>query len=206
MVLPRSVHYYTLQEYYALERAAEYKSEYFDGEIFPLGGIVGMAGGTSRHSLISMNLSGCLVLALRGKRCAAYNSDQRVKVKSTGLCTYPDASVFCGRLEYDLDDEQKETATNPTAVFEVLSESTEAYDRGTKATQFRSIESLQAYVLVSQHEAHIEHFGRGEDGRWVLTEAKGLDATLSVPSQRSCYHSQKFMTAWSSRNIRRSRS
>ena len=128
MGLPRSVHYYTLQEYYVLERSAQYQSEYFNGEIFSLGGIVGMAGGTSRHSLIIMNLSGSLVLALRGKRCAAYNSDQRVKVKSTRLCTNPHASVFCGRLEYDLDDEQKGTATNPTAVFEVLSLA-EIYDR-----------------------------------------------------------------------------
>ncbi len=141
---------HTAEEYYCLERVAPRKSEYVYGEI------VAMAGGTSRHSLIKTNLPGELRNRLKGRPCAPYDSDQRLRVKETGLRTYPDAAVYCGPMEYDPEDNQAETATNPTVVFEVLSDSTEAYDRGAKAAHYRRIESLKAYVLVSQNMPFVE--------------------------------------------------
>ncbi|MEZ0276044.1 MAG: Uma2 family endonuclease [Roseimicrobium sp.] len=174
MALPQPTAFVTPQEYYARERAADFKSEYYLGEVFA------MAGTTARHARIGSNLLTELNLRLRGGSCASYTSDLRVKVQATGLRTYPDASVFCGKLEFDLEDKWKDTAVNPTMLFEVLSDSTEAYDRGTKAEQYRRIVSLKAYVLINQGTAHVEHFERQEDGTWRLTEASGLDSTLRL--------------------------
>lgn len=126
MALPQSSAYITPQEYYARERAADYKSEYYQGEVFA------MAGTTTRHAKIGTNLLGELYGRLKGGHGSTYNSDQRIKVAATGLRAYPDASVFCSKMEYDPEDEQRETAENPTMLFEVLSESTEAYDGGSK--------------------------------------------------------------------------
>jgi Uma2 family endonuclease len=186
MGIPKTANYITPEEYYRLERAAEYKSEYFDGEIFPMNRhtVHGMAGGTSRHSLITVQLTMELGNALKKSPggCRPYSSDQRVKVAATGLRSYPDLSVFCGKLEYDEDDDQKETATNPAALFEVLSDSTEAYDRGAKAENYRKIASLKAYALISQNAAHIELFERQADGSWLMTEATGMNASLRIPS------------------------
>jgi Uma2 family endonuclease len=118
---------YTPQEYYALEREAAYKSDYYDGEIFA------MAGGTIAHSLICSNLVREVGNRLKGGPCAAYESNLRLKVQATGLRCYPDVGVYCGAMERDPDDPKSETVINPTVLIEVLSESTEAYDRGFKA-------------------------------------------------------------------------
>jgi Uma2 family endonuclease len=176
MTLPQPVKRYTPQEYYALEREAEYKSDYYQGEIF------NMSGGTANHSLISTNLAGEIRNRLKGKPCRAYESNLRLNVLRTGLRCYPDVSVYCGPLQLDPEDSAGETATNPTLLFEVLSKSTEAYDRGLKAENYRQIESLRAYVLVSQTKAHVEIFERQGDGPWVLGEANGLDAVLKLPA------------------------
>lgn len=176
MGLPQSTTYITPQQYYVLERAAECRSEWFAGEMFA------MAGSTTRHSRIKTNLARELGNQLKGKRCTNYDSDQRVKVPATGLRTYPDASVFCGRMEYDPEDDQSGTATNPTMLFEVLSDSTEAYDRGRKAENYRQIASLQAYALFSQDEPHVEIYERQASGQWLLTEASGLEAKLALPA------------------------
>lgn len=178
MGIPKPVHRLTPQDYYALERAAEFKSEYYDGEMFA------MAGGTTRHSHVKTQLIITLGNALKAKGggCLPYDSDQRIKITATGLRTYPDASVFCGRMEYDEEDDQKETAINPTALFEVLSDSTEAYDRGTKAEHYRKIASLRAYALLSQNGPHIELYERQSDGSWKLTEASGIDSSLEIQS------------------------
>lgn len=181
MGLPQPKPYITPQQYYELERAAEFKSEWFNGEMFPLGGVA-MAGSTTCHSRIKTNLTRELGNRLKGKRCVNYDSDQRVKIPATGLRAYPDASIFCGRMEYDLDDDQADTATNPTMLFEVLSDSTEGYDRGRKAENYRQLESLQAYALLSQNEPHIEVYHRQSDGNWLFTEASGMDATLALPA------------------------
>ncbi len=166
---------HTAEEYYHLERVAQRKSEFVHGEI------VAMAGGTSRHSLIKTNLLGELRNRLKGRPCAPYDSDQRLRVKDTGLRTYPDAAVYCGKMEYDPEDNQAETATNPTVVFEVLSDSTEAYDRGAKAAHYRRVESLKAYVLVSQNMPFVEFQQLIPGQGWQMSDAAGLDATLRIP-------------------------
>ncbi|MFN0079078.1 MAG: Uma2 family endonuclease [Prosthecobacter sp.] len=166
---------HTAEEYYRLERAAPRKSEFVHGEI------IAMAGGTSRHSLIKTNLLGELRNRLKGRPCTPYDSDQRLRVKDTGLRTYPDAAVYCGPMEYDPEDNQAETATNPTAIFEVLSDSTEAYDRGAKAAHYRRIASLQAYVLVSQNMPFVEILQHIPGQGWQVSDAAGLDAVLRIP-------------------------
>src|SRR5262249_49348713 len=157
-----------------MERAAEFKSEFFDGEIFA------MAGGTLRHSLIATNLAAEFRNRLKGGPCVPFNSDLRIKIATTGLFTYPDLSVICGPPEFvpGTDD----TVLNPTVLVEVLSDSTEAYDRGKKFEHYRQIEALREYLLVSQKEPRIEQFIRQPDRRWLLHEAAGLEATLEVPS------------------------
>ena len=174
MGLPARVKKFTAAEYLALERKAEYRSEFFDGEIFA------MAGGSALHSLIQTNLTGELRQILKGKSCAVYNSDLRILVDQTGLYTYPDASIVCGPLEFA--EGQPDVVVNPTVLFEVLSDSTEAYDRGQKFGNFRRIESLREYVLVSQQGPLIERFQRNPDDTWTLTESRGMDATLTLAS------------------------
>jgi len=164
----------TEAEYLRLERAAEFRSEFFDGEMFA------MAGGTRAHSLISINIGGELRTKLAGKPCVVYNADLRVKSEATGLYTYPDVSVVCGEQRFL--DEEEDTLLNPTLVVEVLSESTEAYDRGKKFEHYRQIPSLREYLLVSQHEARIEKFTRQKDGTWTLKEAVGMDAVIQLAS------------------------
>jgi Uma2 family endonuclease len=176
MSVPQRIRRFTPKEYYDLEHKAEYKSDYYDGEIFA------MAGGTSRHSLICTNLIRRVGNRLDRSPCAVYESNLRFKVMATGLRTYPDVSVYCGPLKRDDDDPYEETYINPTVVFEVLSKSTEGYDRGFKAESYRQVESLKAYVLVSQESPHAEIFERQPDGSWLLREARGLDATLAIPA------------------------
>jgi Uma2 family endonuclease len=176
MGLPQPVKRFTPAEYYRLEREAQYKSDYYDGEIFA------MSGGTSKHSLICTNISGELRHRLKGKPCVAYESNLRLRIKATGLRTYPDVSVYCGALEHDDEDSGGETVTNPTVLFEVLSKTTEGYDRGFKAENYRQIESLRAYLLVSQNSAHVETYERQPDGSWLLREARGLNAMLAIPA------------------------
>jgi Uma2 family endonuclease len=176
MALPQPVKRYTPQEYYALEHEAEYKSDYYRGEIF------NMSGGTANHSLISANVTREVGNHLKGKPCRAYESNLRLAILATGLRCYPDVSVYCGPLEFDPEDRSTGTATNPTLLFEVLSKSTEGYDRGLKAENYRRIESLRAYVLVSQVNAHVEIYERQAGGQWLLRDANGLDAVLKLPA------------------------
>jgi Uma2 family endonuclease len=119
---------------------------------------------------------------LKGKSCRAYESNLRLRVKNAGLVCYPDISVYCGALVLDRDDTKGETALNPTVLFEVLSKSTEGYDRGVKSEAYRRIETLKAYVMVSQDVPHAEIFERQADGNWLLREVNDLDATLSIPA------------------------
>jgi Uma2 family endonuclease len=176
MAIPKIVKRYTPEEYYALERSANYKSDYYQGEIFA------MAGGTARHSLITSNIAGEVRQRLKGKPCRAYESNLRMAVLATGLRTYPDVAVYCGPLIFDKADAAGETAVNPTVLFEVLSKSTEAYDRGLKSENYRRVESLQAYVLVSQDAPHVEIYERQAGGSWLLREVNTVDAVLSIPA------------------------
>jgi Uma2 family endonuclease len=159
------------QEYLAQERLAETRSEYYRGEIFA------MAGGSPRHSLSKTNTVRELSSAVKGSSCTAYDSDLRILVSANGLYTYPDASVICGKIEL-ADD----TCTNPTLLAEVLSESTEAYDRGKKFDLCSQIASLREYLLISQQEPTLERRWRNPDGIWSATMVTGLDKWIDLPS------------------------
>lgn len=157
-------HRYTWHEYLVLERTSNTRHEYFDGEIF------GMAGGTPEHSALAVRVASHLDAQLEGRPCRVYNSDLRVRVQATGLGTYPDVSVVCGELERDPEDAS--TVLNPSVIIEVLSDSTEAYDRTDKFANYRRMPSLREYVLVSHRETLIEVFRRTQDEEWERTEAR----------------------------------
>jgi Uma2 family endonuclease len=165
---------YTAEEYLALERQAECKSEYYAGDIFA------MAGASRWHNLIVANVVGELSQQRKGRPCATYPSNMRVKISPTGLYTYPDVTVVCGEAQFE--DTQQDTLLNPTLIVEVLSESTEAYDRGGKFAHYRKLASLMEYVLIAQTKPHVEHYVRQPDNRWLLAEADGLHQTLHLPS------------------------
>jgi len=165
---------YTPGEYYRLEVQAEHRSEYFNGEIFA------MAGGSLRHNRLCVNIISGLKNRLGGTPCFPYGSDLKLKIKATGLRTYPDVSVYCGKPELDPDDPARQTYTNPTVLAEVLSPSTLQYDRGTKSNRYRRIESLQVILLVSHDEARVEGHVRQPDGSWSLREYAGLDQVFPL--------------------------
>jgi Uma2 family endonuclease len=150
-------------EYVASEARGDARHEYLAGEVFA------MAGGTPEHGALAAAMIRELGAAPRGRPCRVYSSDVRVRIEATGFTTYPDASVVCGRLQTDAVD--KDAIVNPVLVIEVLSDSTEAYDRGAKAAHYRRIPSLREYVLVAQDERRIEVYRRNEHGRFELLEA-----------------------------------
>lgn len=154
----------THAEYLAAEAAGDQKHEFLAGEVFA------MAGGTPEHSALAAAVIGELRAALRGKPCRVFSSDLRVRVEATDLFTYPDASVVCGELQTSALD--RNAIVNPVVLVEILSESTEAYDRGAKAAHYRLIPSLREYVLVNQLEPRIEVYRRNEHGRFELFEAR----------------------------------
>lgn len=164
----------TPQEYLEFERKSEEKHEYYAGEIFA------MAGATRRHNVISWNFGGELRQKLKGKSCEAYPADMRVFIPETGLYTYPDLVIVCG--EPNFQDDTFDTLLNPILIIEVLSETTENYDRGKKFQHYRSIETLHEYVLVSTDEARIEKFEKTGDGFWFLSEAVGIDSEIELTS------------------------
>ena len=167
-------YYFTPEQYLEMERAAQYKSEYLDGQIYA------MAGATRRHNLIGLNIAISLGTQLRGKPCEAYSGDMRVQADQSRQYSYPDVVVVCGEPQFR--DGREDTLLNPTVIVEVLSRSTEAYDRGEKFLCCRQMESLQEYLLVSQDERRIEQFTRQGDGSWRLTETReaGTAALESV--------------------------
>jgi Uma2 family endonuclease len=174
MAAVNPIHRLTEAEYLEIERRAEFKSEFFDGEMFA------MAGGSPRHSLIAANLIFALKLQLKGGPCRVYTSDLRLKVQASGLYTYPDVSVVCGQEQ--LEDEHEDVFLNPTVIFEILSDSREAYDRGRKFELYRGLASLREYVLVSQHKPLIENYVRQDSGAWLLHETTGLKGKVILPS------------------------
>ena len=164
----------TPEEYLAIERNADHKSEYFAGEIFA------MAGASERHILIVTNVSGELSALLKKRPCKVYSNNMRVKVSQSGLFTYPDIVVVCG--EPSFEDGKKDTLLNPTLVVEVLSESTEAHDRGKKFEHYRRIPSLGEYLLIAQDRCRIEQFIKQIDGKWLFSEINSQDAIVKLPS------------------------
>jgi Uma2 family endonuclease len=161
MATPATLHQYSFADYLALEEASNTKHEYLNGEIY------GLAGGTPEHAALSVAVSSALHAQLRGGPCRVYSSDLRVRVLATGLATYPDVTVVCGELE--CDPESPATVVNPLVVVEVLSEGTEAYDRGQKLDHYRRIPSLAAVLLVSHRTPTIEVWER-TDGAWRRRE------------------------------------
>ena len=164
----------TQEQYLALERTAAYKSEYFRGEVFA------MAGASPTHVLMVSNIGAALHGQLRRRPCTVYATDLRLKVDASSLYTYPDIVVVCGEPRFD--DDQRDTLVNPTLIVEVLSESTQDYDRGGKFAQYRKIPSFAEYVLVAQDECHVEHFVKQADGLWLLSETDRLADVLTLSS------------------------
>lgn len=162
------------EEYLARERVAETKSEYFNGETFA------MSGASPAHAVIVLNVGAELRAQLRQRACTVYTSDLRVKVSPTGLYAYPDVVVVCGEPRFD--DEQRDTLVNPKLIVEVLSKSTEDYDRGRKFEHYRSIDAFAEYVLIAQDKPHVEHFFRQPDNRWLLSETRNLSDRIEVAS------------------------
>jgi Uma2 family endonuclease len=183
---------YTPEEYLALEREAEYKSELINGQIYA------MSGASEEHNLITLNLASEIRQQFKGRSCRVYSADMRVKVSSTGMYTYPDVVAVCGGSIFE--DSEVDTLTNPTVITEVLSPSTEAYDRGEKFAHYRRLPSLQEYVLISQDKLRVEHYLRHGD-EWIFTELSELDDTLQLTAVdcsvalRDIYDKVEFTTA-----------
>jgi Uma2 family endonuclease len=164
----------TPEQYLGIERAAEFKSDYYAGRMYE------RPRSSFDHVLIVGGLASELYQALKRSECAVITSDLRVRVSPEGLYTYPDVLAICGEPRFI--DDQQDTLLNPTVIAEVFSPSTEAYDRGFKSAQYRKIESLQEYALVSQTEPRLEVFRRQPGGGWLLSEFAGLDAVSRFES------------------------
>jgi Uma2 family endonuclease len=169
--LPRLV---TPAEYLVQERRALDKHEYHQGAIIP------MTGASRRHNLIAGNIYATLHAQLRRRLCEVYISDMRVRIPATDRYTYPDVAVVCGRPYFE--DAEVDTLLNPTVLVEVLSTSTESYDRGEKFQAYRTLDSLADYVLVAQDQVLVEHFVRQSDGFWLFSERRELHQLLPIPA------------------------
>jgi Uma2 family endonuclease len=167
--LPNSL--LTEEQYLEIERLAEFKSEFHDGQMFA------MSGGSLNHSLISTRMSALLDRQM-SPGCRTCNSDLRIKIVSAGLYTYPDCSVICGEPEYF--GAQKDVVLNPLLIVEVLSPSTEGYDRGKKFELYRTIPSFQEYLIVHQDQRHVEHFSKQDDGSWLLRDHAGVEDSVTI--------------------------
>jgi Uma2 family endonuclease len=162
---------HTFAEYLVLEASSGERYEFLDGQVFA------MSGGTPTHSRLTANVIFSLMGQLAGRPCTVFTADLRVRVSATGLATHPDVTVVCGSLEVDPEDPN--TGTNPRVLVEVLSPTTEKYDREEKFAHYRRIPSLGAYVLVSQMERRVEVFTRAEDGTWILRDVLAGTADIA---------------------------
>jgi Uma2 family endonuclease len=163
---------WTVKDYLAYERANPQRHEYLNGKIYA------MAGASANHNLITGNAYASLHSQLRKRPCVVYPSDMRVKISRTGLYTYPDISVVCGEPQFE--DEHRDTLLNPLVMVEVLSPSTETYDRGKKFQHYRTLASLQEHLLIAQDSYRIEHYTRQADERWLLSDVNQVDAVLTL--------------------------
>lgn len=171
---PKHDFYMTEAEYLELERDSEIRHEYLQGEV------VAMAGASPNHNRITLSLSAILLTHLRGKDCEAFGESMRIKIEAADVQTYPDLSVVCGESQFTEDNPP--ALLNPIVLVEILSPSTERYDRGKKFQTYRKLPTLQDYVLVSQESAHIECFSRLPNQKWELSESTGLENSILVPS------------------------
>jgi Uma2 family endonuclease len=169
----------TAERYLAMERAADFKSEYINGRIYA------MAGGTADHSAIAVNVAAELRAALRLSGCRVFNSDLKIYIPFTNSFVYPDASVICGEVRYK--DEARDVAMNPILVIEVLSPSTSNYDRGDKFAHYRSIPTFREYLIIQQTPLLIEQWAL-IDGCWTLrNEYKNLDDRVQLISIKGSF-------------------
>lgn len=166
--------YLTPEQYLEIERAAEFRSEYYQGEMFA------MAGAVRLHNLLVSNATREVSEQLRKRPCEAYTADMRVFIPATGLYTYPDVVAVCGERQFQ--DSRQDTLLNPNLIIEVLSPTTEAYDRGRKFEHFRSIGSLSEYLMVASDRVHADLFSKQPDGRWILTSAAQLEDFIDLQS------------------------
>ena len=164
---------YTMPDYLALERSTELRHEYLDGEVFAMG------GASYAHTVVAANVARELGNQLKDKPCRVSSADLRVKVSRSGLYTYPDIVVGCGPPQLE---QPRDTLLNPQVISEILSDSTEAYDRGKKFEHYRSIETLSDYLLVSQDRYQLERFSREADGRWIYRAEAGSNRSMSIES------------------------
>ncbi len=165
-------------EYLALEEKSGTKHEWLDGQIYDMRAL-GRAGGPPEQAALAAAVAAALGTQLRGKRCNVYSSDLKVRIQATGLSTYPDVSVVCGKLEVDSEDNL--AAVNPVVLVEVLSPTSETYDRGAKFGHYRRIPTLRDYVMVNHHESRIEVYHHNDAGRWELYEAAAGES-IEIPS------------------------
>jgi Uma2 family endonuclease len=166
---------WTEADYLKFDRSSEDRFEFIDGDI------VAMSGGSERHARISMNTARSLGNQLDDRPCTVYGSDMRVRVLPGRQHSYPDVTVVCGSVIL-VNDGHGDTLVNPTVIVEVLSPSTEAFDRGKKFTRYRNIDSLQEYVLIAQDHMQIERFVRQPDNQWTLTDIQGVDGSVKLTS------------------------
>lgn len=164
----------TAEEYLAIERKAEFKSEYFQGEMFA------MAGALKPHNLIVSNVIRVLGNQLLERDCNVYPSDMRIKIKKIEKYTYPDIAVTCGKEIFE--DDYVDTLLNPIVIFEILSHSTEARDRGEKFQHYQFIESLMEYILTAQDTVRVEQYVRQNDRTWMYSQYQNLEDIVKLES------------------------
>jgi Uma2 family endonuclease len=170
----QTVTHVTPDEYLAAERLSDYRSEYLDGGVYP------MTGASVTHSQIVLNVATELHMQLRTGPCRLFVTDLKVRMPDSRKFFYPDVVAICGDLQFH--DDRRDIILNPDLVIEVLSPSTEAFDRGAKFEAYRTMESLKEYVLVSQVKPLVEQFTRNGDGKWTYVAAEGLESSLALPS------------------------
>jgi len=166
---------YTLEEYFELERTSNERFEFWNGEVFSMG------GASESHDRIVINLIVHLSMKLDSARCRVFSADMRIKVPSAPPYRYADFSALCGKAQFE-EIGGVAALTNPQLLIEVLSPSTEAYDRGDKFTHYKSIPALHEYLLVAQHRTHVTQFTKQDDGSWKYDELNDLTSTVKVAS------------------------
>ena len=172
---------YTPEEYLALEDKAEYKSEYWDGYIIPLHGEPPtLAGADINHIQIVTNLVETLSPKLKKQNCRTFSNDLKIWIPNRGKFLYPDLAVICGKLEfYNL---RRDVVTNPKLIIEVLSDSTESFDRSEKLWLYQTIPTLEEYVLISQEKAVVEQYKKRDNGNWIYQATIGLESAVTFES------------------------
>lgn len=173
-VKPTANPFVSPEDYLDIERKNEFKSEYFDGEIHA------MTGASRRHNVVSANVIASLWSQLRGRPCEVYPADMRVRIPAANVYTYPDVTVVCGEPAFE--DADVDTLLNPGLLVEILSKSTANYGRTVKLGYYRTLESLAEYLLIAQDEYRVELYTRRPDGRWLLTDVRGLGGVVELAS------------------------